>query len=105
MIWIIKTLNESSSTLVDLSLLEISFVIRILVLAKSSQLVLNNQDSYTMRLLIDEIFYYFCLEFSLSLILAIGLRVQLDQDFRVPDCLVIGSLVVVSLLLSKKLLF
>lgn len=85
------------------SMSEIGFIVKTLVQVRSSQLIWSNWDSYIIRLLIDEIFCYFYLEFSSSLALAIGLRVQPDQDFGVLDCLVVRSLLVALLSLSEEL--
>lgn len=104
MILVIRILNRSSSVLVSpFFALRIGFVIKILVLGRFSQLISSNQDSCIMRLFVNIDFYYFCLEFSPSLALAMALKIRPDQDFGVPDCLVSGSLVVALSLLSEKL--
>lgn len=85
-----KIFNGFSLVLVDLFLslllrlvLEIGFVARTLVLARSSSSASSCWDSWMMRLLVEKVFCRFCLKFSLSLTLAVGLGVRPDRDFGV----------------------
>lgn len=58
------------------------FVVRALVLARSSQSVSSSLISQIIKLLIEEGFYCFCLRFSLSLALALGFKAWPDWDFE-----------------------